>query len=72
VPEVYLFGAPSPNVFIDIAGVLDVKVAALKEHRSQMGEWDPATMIAAWAREQGRRRGLQAAEVYRRMTLGGP
>jgi hypothetical protein len=37
-----------------------------------MGEWDPTTMIAEWAREQGRRRGLEAAEAYRRMTLGGP
>jgi LmbE family N-acetylglucosaminyl deacetylase len=72
VPQVYLFGAPTPNTFIDISGVLDVKVAALKAHRSQMGEWDPTTMIAEWAREQGRRRGLEAAEAYRRMTLGGP
>jgi LmbE family N-acetylglucosaminyl deacetylase len=72
VPQVFLFGAPSPNTFIDIAGVLDVKVAALKAHRSQMGEWDPAAMLAAWAREQGIRRGLEAAEAYRRMTLGGP
>jgi LmbE family N-acetylglucosaminyl deacetylase len=72
VPQVYLFGATRPNAFIDISAVLDVKVAALKEHKSQMGEWDPTSMIAGWAREQGTRRGLKAAETYRRMTLGDP
>jgi LmbE family N-acetylglucosaminyl deacetylase len=70
VPQVFLFGAPRPDTFVDIAEVLDVKVAALREHRSQMGKWDPTEMIAGWAREQGARRGLEAAEAYRRMTLG--
>jgi LmbE family N-acetylglucosaminyl deacetylase len=46
-----------------------VKVAALRAHKSQLGEWDPAEMIAQWAREQGKRRKLAAAEAYRRMTL---
>jgi LmbE family N-acetylglucosaminyl deacetylase len=70
VQTVFLHGAGRPDTFIDIAGVLEVKLAALREHRSQMGEWDPAKMITAWAREQGKRRGLKAAEAYRRMVLG--
>jgi LmbE family N-acetylglucosaminyl deacetylase len=69
VPEVYLHGSAEPDVFVDIAGVLDVKVAALREHRSQLGEWDPAEMLTQWAAEQGRRRGLGAAEAFRRMAL---
>lgn len=72
VGSVFIHGASRPDTFIDIADVLDVKVAALKEHRSQMGEWDPAAMITEWARQQGARRGLKAAEAYRRMVLGGP
>jgi hypothetical protein len=34
-----------------------------------MGEWDPGEMITQWAREQGKRRKLPAAEAYRRMVL---
>jgi LmbE family N-acetylglucosaminyl deacetylase len=72
VDTVFVHGAPRPDTFIDVSGVLPVKLAALKEHRSQMGEWDPTEMVTAWARQQGVRRGLKAAEAYRRMLLGGP
>ena len=58
-----------PDTFIDISSVLDVKLAALKQHRSQMGEWDPSEMITGWARQQGARRKLKAAESYRLMRL---
>jgi hypothetical protein len=34
-----------------------------------MGDWDPATMLTAWAREQGKPRRLRAAETFRRMVL---
>jgi len=71
VGSVFIHGATRPDTFIDIADVLEIKVAALKEHRSQMGEWDPAAMIAEWARQQGARRGLKAAEAFRRMVLEG-
>jgi LmbE family N-acetylglucosaminyl deacetylase len=46
-----------------------VKLAALRAHKSQMGEWDPSDMLTLWAAEQGRRVKLKAAESYRRMTL---
>jgi LmbE family N-acetylglucosaminyl deacetylase len=69
VHQVYIHGAERPDTYIDISDVLDVKVAALRAHKSQMGEWDPAEMITQWAREQGKRRKLPAAEAYRRMVL---
>lgn len=69
VHQVYIHGAERPDTYVDISDVLDVKVAALRAHKSQMGEWDPAEMIAQWAREQGKRRKLAAAEAYRRMVL---
>jgi LmbE family N-acetylglucosaminyl deacetylase len=70
VGSVFIHGAGRGDTFIDIADVLDVKVAALKAHESQMGEWDPTAMLAGRAREQGRRRGLKAAEAYRCMVFG--
>jgi LmbE family N-acetylglucosaminyl deacetylase len=35
--------APSARHYVDIGEVLDVKIAALKQHKSQMGTWDPTT-----------------------------
>jgi LmbE family N-acetylglucosaminyl deacetylase len=68
---VYLHGSNRPDVFIDIADVLDVKIRALREHRSQMGDWDPGPMLTAWATQAGARRGLKAAEAFRRIVLEG-
>jgi LmbE family N-acetylglucosaminyl deacetylase len=72
VKSVFVHGASRPDTFIDIAETLETKIAALREHKSQMGTWDPAAMITGWAKETGRRRKLEAAESYRRMVLGGP
>src|SRR6185369_9603736 len=72
VRQVYIHGAERSDTYVDIAETLDVKLAALREHRSQMGEWDPKDFLVEWAREQGLRAGLEAAESYRRMVLEGP
>ena len=72
VRQAYIHGAERPDTYVDIAETLDVKLAALRAHKSQMGEWDPAEMITQWAAEQGRRRKLKAAESYRRMVLQDP
>ena len=69
VRQVYIHGAERPDTYVDIAETLDVKLTALRAHKSQMGEWDPAEMMTQWAAEQGRRRKLKAAESYRRMIL---
>jgi LmbE family N-acetylglucosaminyl deacetylase len=69
VTRVFVHGAERPDTFIDIADTLDVKVAALREHKSQLGPWDPTEMITDWARRQGKRARLKAAEAYRLMLL---
>jgi len=69
VRQVYIHGSDKPDTYVDISEVLDVKLAALRAHKSQMGEWDPTEMISQWAAEQGRRRKLKAAEAFRRMVL---
>jgi LmbE family N-acetylglucosaminyl deacetylase len=71
VSAVWLFGSERANTFVNIAATLDLKIRALREHRSQMGDWDPAPMIRGWARDQGRRRKLRAAESFLRMVLEG-
>ena len=72
VTTVFIHGSDRPDTFIDISGFLDIKLAALREHQSQMGKWDPAEFITQWAGEQGKPRRLAAAEAFRRMLLDPP
>ncbi len=69
VKSVFIHGAEDPDTFIDIGGAFDVKLAALRLHRSQLGDWDPQAMLADWAAREGKPRGLPRAEAFRRMIL---
>jgi len=70
VRSVFIHGAERPDTYIDIGDTLDVKLSALKAHQSQMGKWDPTEMITAWAKQQGAKKKMAAAESYRLMRLG--
>jgi LmbE family N-acetylglucosaminyl deacetylase len=69
VKKVFVHGAEKGETYIDIEAVLDVKIAALKEHKSQLGDWDPSEMMHEWAKDAGKERGLEAAETFRVMIL---
>ena len=55
VRAVYLAGANPPDVAIDITAFMATKLAALRCHASQMGEWDPEPMVREWAKEDAGR-----------------
>ncbi len=69
VRQVYIQGNDKPNVWVDIAETIELKIAALREHRSQVGEADIARRMRQWAAEDGKERGLAFAETYRVMVL---
>jgi len=69
VKKLYLHGAENADVWVDTSDTLDLKIAALRKHISQLGEWDPTEEMTKWAAETGKEKGLQAAESYRVMTL---
>ena len=69
VKQVFIHGSEKPTTFIDIASSLDTKIAALKEHKSQIGDWDPSEMMKEWAKDEGKEKGLEAAEAFRVMVL---
>jgi LmbE family N-acetylglucosaminyl deacetylase len=69
VTRVFVHGAEKPDAFIDVADTLPLKLAALREHKSQLADWDPTDMITGWARMQGAPRRLRAAESFRLMLL---
>ncbi len=72
VREVYISSTDKPNVWVDISSSAEHKVEALRQHKSQMGHWDPAEMIRSWAAETGKEKGLLQAEAFRRMKLEPP
>lgn len=69
VEEVYVRGNDQANTWVDITDVIDDKIAALKEHKSQMGDWDPTEMIQGWNAAVGAEVGVAYAESYRVITL---
>jgi LmbE family N-acetylglucosaminyl deacetylase len=69
VKQVFIHGSEKPTTFIDIGTSLETKIAALKEHKSQIGEWDPSDMMKEWSKEEGKEKGLEAAEAFRVMVL---
>jgi len=52
---------------VDITATLNVKLKALKKHKSQLGEWDPGKMMREWAAEEGKEKGLKYAEAFKVM-----
>lgn len=69
VKRLYLHGPEKPDTWVDITATIDTKIAALKKHASQLGDWDPEKMIREWAAEEGKEKGLNYAESYKVMVL---
>jgi len=55
VRAVYVSSTLSPNTGIDITDTIETKIAALREHRSQLGERDPSGMIREWGMREAAR-----------------
>lgn len=69
VKALYLRGNSDENTAIDISDTIDLKVRALKKHRSQLGDWDPTETILAWARLEGSQASVEYAEIFRVVEL---
>lgn len=69
VKRLYLHGPEKPDTWVDISATIDLKLAALKKHTSQLGDWDPEKMIREWAAEEGKEKEMTYAEAYKVMVL---
>jgi LmbE family N-acetylglucosaminyl deacetylase len=69
VRRLYVAHSDKPNVWVDIADTVEQKIAALKQHASQLESWDPSEMIQEWSAETGREKGLAHAESFRVFKL---
>lgn len=69
VKRLYLYGSEKADTWVDISTTLEQKIAALKKHASQLGDWDPSEMLRQWAAERGKELGMLYAEGFRVMVL---
>jgi len=69
VREIYLSGTLEPDTWVDITETIDLKLAALKAHRSQIDPDAVDMRIREWNGEVGRKYGVAYAEEFRRIVL---
>jgi LmbE family N-acetylglucosaminyl deacetylase len=70
--QVYIYGSSEPNVWVDISETIEQKISALRQHASQMGDWDPTERIKEWSAETGKEKGIAHAEAYLVIDLPQP
>ena len=72
VRQVHVYGNDGANTWVDITVTIEQKITALRQHASQMGNWDPTEIIKEWAAETGKEQGIAYAESFRVITLERP
>lgn len=82
VRDVYIAGAREADVWIDVTSTFDTKLASLRAHTSQVGDWDEFggdAFIRRWAQDhaaEARAHGfpgseqMELAEAYKYIRLG--
>ena len=71
VTWLYLFWTDRPTAWVDTTGTIDVRVAALREHGSQINKPEELEeRVRKWAREAGAMVGTAAADAFRIVEIG--
>lgn len=74
VPEVWMFGSPTPNTVVDVTDAFPRKIAALRAHVSQTEHMaDLEEHVAGWMGQAAQRGGLaegRLAEMFHAVTIG--
>jgi len=64
VAEIWMMASPRSNRAVDITDTFDTKIAALRRHRSQVGDGDGlGDRLRSWAEGGGRQAGLPAGAM---------
>ena len=67
--KVYVTSWGEVDLYVNIEETIDIKIAALRAHVSQMKGWDPEERIKEWAAERGKGKEMAYAEGFRVVTL---
>jgi LmbE family N-acetylglucosaminyl deacetylase len=57
------------TTFVNITDTVELKIEALKQHKSQMKDWDPADSVRQWAAERAKGKEMEYAEGFRVITF---
>ncbi len=70
VNRIYFFGTADPNTWIDISETIEIKIEALRAHKSQVEAFED---LSAWVRERfgqyGKEKGVAYAETFRHLVI---
>ena len=70
VDLVYLFFTDKPTDWVDTSATIDIKIEALREHKSQLRKPEELEeMLRGWATEGGQKIGAAAAEGFRLLKM---
>jgi LmbE family N-acetylglucosaminyl deacetylase len=69
VRKVYVTTWDHADIYVNIEDTIDTKIAALRAHKSQMGDWDPEPRIKEWAAGRAKGKEMAYAEAFRVITL---
>jgi LmbE family N-acetylglucosaminyl deacetylase len=69
--KVYVSEWDGADLYVNIEETIDLKINALRAHKSQMKDWDPEPRIKEWAAARGRGKEMAYAESFRVVTLVG-
>jgi len=67
--KVYISSWSEQTHFVNIEETMDIKIAALRAHESQMNGWDPEEMVRDWSAETAKGKEMAYAEGYKVVTL---
>lgn len=70
--RLFIFRFDGGDTFSDIEETIDLKIASLKKHQSQIKAWDPEPILRRMAKRQGRANGIHYAETFRVIELKKP
>ena len=67
--KVYVMSWNGANLYVNIEETIDIKIAALRAHKSQMRDWDPEGPIKERSAERAKGKEMAYAETFRVITL---
>ena len=67
--KVYVTEWDGADLYVNIGETIDLKIAALRAHVSQMRDWDPEPSVREWAATRARGKEMAYAELFRVVTL---
>lgn len=67
--KVYVTEWGQGDLYVCIDDTVEIKIEALRAHKSQMKDWDPAERIKEWASQIAKGKEMKYAEAFRVITL---